>query len=264
MLPPSFSFAADSLLWPLAAALLYPAAILVLGKFRGSLLACVDPDSPRLRWAGFVHNALLCVASIYMCAGSIWGLVPGSYGGSSPYGTAEAFFCLSSGEPAMPPGMAKWLWLFYWSKYWELLDTVLLVLRGKDLTVLHVYHHAIVIPEAWFLTQAALPWNVGAVSLNTGVHVIMYFYFALTSLGRTPWWRRYVTVVQIAQFTTAAPCAVAWLYFHSRTAAGCSGTQVIVALGIFDFSLLLLFLRFYLGDRKTRTTQPKDQKRKRH
>ena len=50
---------------------------------------------------------------------------------------------------------------------------MLLALRRKPLSVLHVYHHAVVIPETWLMTRTNLPWSLGLVAMNAGVHIIM-------------------------------------------------------------------------------------------
>lgn len=42
-----------------------------------------------------------------------------------------------------------WSWQYYASKYYELLDTVLLALKAKPLSFLHVFHHATVMPMAY-------------------------------------------------------------------------------------------------------------------
>uniref|UniRef100_A0A7S1LGW8 Elongation of fatty acids protein n=1 Tax=Alexandrium catenella TaxID=2925 RepID=A0A7S1LGW8_ALECA len=135
-----------------------------------------------------------------------------------------------------------------------MLDTLLLVVRKRPLTFLHVYHHAVVIPEIWVLARSQLPWSVGCVIMNAGVHIVMYYYFAAASTGRRIWWRRYVTIVQIAQFCTAAPCALAYLWFHFTAPGGCSDVGTFVLIGAFDGSLLLLFLRFFLASRGAHRT----------
>jgi fatty acid elongase 3 len=47
-----------------------------------------------------------------------------------------------------------------------------------------------------------LPVWTGAI-INSGVHVVMYYYFGLRMAypGRKIWWRQYVTIIQILQFT---------------------------------------------------------------
>merc|ERR1712151_590951 len=89
-----------------------------------------------------VHNALLCIVSIVLSFGTLFAVFQGN-----PYSSLEQFFCLPQRVPIMPANLNFWVWAFYVSKYWELLDTVLLVIRKRPLSFLHVYHHAIVIPE---------------------------------------------------------------------------------------------------------------------
>ena len=39
------------------------------------------------------------------------------------------------------------------------------------------------------------------ITLNLGVHVVMYFYYALAAVSTKPiWWKRYLTTMQILQF----------------------------------------------------------------
>ena len=53
--------------------------------------------------------------------------------------------CVEAGSPDhLGEGLRR---MFHWyqlSKYWEYLDTLFLVLNGKDLSFLHVYHHGVV------------------------------------------------------------------------------------------------------------------------
>mmetsp|Transcript_89659 Transcript_89659/g.262125 ORF Transcript_89659/g.262125 Transcript_89659/m.262125 type:complete len:246 (+) Transcript_89659:55-792(+) len=228
---------------PIGAMLAYPPAMLLLQRCLRE--TAYDTDGKVLRLLVGLHNAALCIASAVLSLGAFLALW--RYG---PYATAEQFFCLPGGVPAMPVELRFWVQAFYLSKYWELLDTVLLVLRRKPLTFLHVYHHAVVIPEIWILGQSQLPWSLGCVIMNAGVHVVMYYYFAVASTGRKIWWRRYVTLIQIAQFCTAAPCALAYVWFHFASASGCWEVRTFLLIGAFDGSLLLLFLRFHLASQR--------------
>lgn len=229
----------DAYTWvvPTVTAVLYPLLLLAF-----QLLPAPFP-SRLLSHMTVAHNALLCAASLVMSVGTVI-----AFSRHSPYASVEELFCLSRGAPSMPPELRLWQKLFYYSKYWELFDTVLLVARNKPLTLLHVYHHAIVIPEVWLLARSHLPWTLGCVAMNAGVHVAMYAYFAVVATGRTVWWRRYVTVLQIGQFSTAAPCVLVWGYHHFLSGGpGCTEVSTLAMLGAFDGSLLLLFLRFYFS-----------------
>ncbi|XP_029970708.1 elongation of very long chain fatty acids protein 1a [Salarias fasciatus] len=99
-------------------------------------------------------------------------------------------------------------WLFYFSKYIELLDTVFFVLRKKQsqITFLHVFHHSFM-PWTWWwgitLTPAGGMGSFHAM-VNAAVHVIMYFYYGLSAAGprfqKYLWWKKYMTAIQLTQF----------------------------------------------------------------
>ena len=91
--------------------------------------------------------------------------------------------CEHDNSPVSGPLYFLAYW-YYLSKYYELLDTIILCLRKRPLTLLHVYHHSIVVllTYLWVSSDYALYW--WTVWLNTMVHVFMYFYFFLISLGK--------------------------------------------------------------------------------
>ncbi|KAK7158930.1 hypothetical protein R3I94_005311 [Phoxinus phoxinus] len=104
--------------------------------------------------------------------------------------------------------MVRGAWLFYFSKYVELLDTVFFVLRKKhsQVTFLHIFHHSI-LPWTWWWGITLTP--VGGMSsfhalVNACVHVIMYTYYGLAAAGprfqKYLWWKKYMTAIQLIQF----------------------------------------------------------------
>jgi len=101
---------------------------------------------------------------------------------------------------------------FYWTyflKMFELLETVFFILRKKSnqVTKLHVYHHASTIALAYIGCKfvggavASVP-----IMLNSFIHILMYTYYLLSSLGPT-WqkklapWKPRLTMAQMVQFT---------------------------------------------------------------
>ena len=94
------------------------------------------------------------------------------------------------------------------SRLLDLFDTVFIVLRKKDsqISPLHLYHHTVVPILCWisFKYNAMIPIIWMFVLINTGIHTLMYGYYALAALGPRvrPYlrWKRYITVLQIAQF----------------------------------------------------------------
>ncbi|XP_071658265.1 very long chain fatty acid elongase 7 isoform X1 [Patagioenas fasciata] len=103
--------------------------------------------------------------------------------------------------------MVRTCWLYYFSKFIELLDTIFFVLRKKNnqVTFLHVFHHSIM-PWTWWFGVKFAPGGLGTFHalLNCIVHVIMYTYYGLCSLGpayhKYLWWKKYMTTIQLVQF----------------------------------------------------------------
>ena len=91
-----------------------------------------------LKGAMTLHNVILFVWSVAMCAGGL-------------YETISAFranpfldvYCSSKNRPGSERIMTGkawfWIWLFFASKFYEFLDTAFIVLRKSNLIFLHVY-----------------------------------------------------------------------------------------------------------------------------
>lgn len=77
---------------------------------------------------------------------------------------------------------------FILSKLPELLDTVFIVLRKKELQFLHWYHHVTVLIFCWnsYVTESSA--GLYFVAMNYSVHAVMYAYFGLTGLRMWPRW----------------------------------------------------------------------------
>ncbi|XP_037294642.1 elongation of very long chain fatty acids protein-like [Manduca sexta] len=96
---------------------------------------------------------------------------------------------------------------YFLAKVVELLDTVFFVLRKKQkqVTFLHVYHHAMMASLVW----AIVKYNRTDITvflgvINSLVHVVMYGYYGLSvfpSLTKYLWWKKYITMMQLIQFS---------------------------------------------------------------
>lgn len=144
-------------------------------------------------------------------------------------------------------GASYAVWVHYCDKYLEFLDTYFMVLRGKmdQVSFLHVYHH-FTIAWAWWLGIWFWPQGdcyFGAL-LNSLIHVMMYSYYTMTLMRMSCPWKKYLTMAQLAQFTTVViysavsfyvlPSDTAWKHY---AALACQCGEMI--------SLFLLFLHFY-------------------
>ena len=93
--------------------------------------------------------------------------------------------------------------LFIYSKFFELIDTVFLVLHKRPVIFLHWFHHITVLMYCWhsFATEQATGlWFAG---MNYSVHSIMYTYYFLMLFksirGTVRTVARIITTVQISQ-----------------------------------------------------------------
>lgn len=78
---------------------------------------------------------------------------------------------------------ALWQLLFIASKVWEFGDTALLVLRKRPVIFLHWYHHTTVLALSCFIGGHNSPLRRVFANVNSGVHAIMYTYYAFASAG---------------------------------------------------------------------------------
>lgn len=186
------------------------------------------------------HNLFCLCLSLYMCLGIAFRAFQLKY---SLWGNAY--------DPNESK-MAHFIYVFYMSKYIELMDTIIMLLKRnvRQVTVLHVYHHMSVALIWWIISHHAPGGDAyfsGAI--NSGVHVFMYFYYLLSMLLRNNEkarqkylsWGRYLTQMQMLQFI-----------FNWIQASYCIKVQapypqfLYKLLFYYMISLLMLFANFYV------------------
>ncbi|XP_035228822.1 elongation of very long chain fatty acids protein 7-like [Stegodyphus dumicola] len=159
-----------------------------------------------------------------------------------------SFFCgaLDSQNPVVADFFALG-YEMYVVRYIELLDTVFLVLSKKFnmITPLHVFHHAVVPIFGWlgFRTETSAYLSV-FIGINGFVHVVMYTYYAIASLGpyyqKYLWWKKYLTSLQILQFLFMT------LYLLFMSAIGCITSKITFAICVFlNVFFFFLFVNYY-------------------
>ena len=139
------------------------------------------------------------------------------------------------------------IWLFALSKYIELFDTVILILRKKPLSFLHWYHHTTVLAYTWFSMVILSPPGAIFGLVNTFVHTIMYFYYFSYEAGLKPRWGKLVTVIQLLQMLIGLVTSSFWTYFY-LTGAKCpmhSPDAYLISTLLLYLSYFALFYNFY-------------------
>ncbi|XP_013177802.1 PREDICTED: elongation of very long chain fatty acids protein 4-like [Papilio xuthus] len=140
------------------------------------------------------------------------------------------------------------MWYFI-AKHLDLLDTIFFVLRKKfnQVTFLHVYHHFIMVAWGWiYYTYFPTDIYVFLAMLNCFVHVIMYTYYALASLGpkyaKYIWWKKYLTTLQLTQFLLI----ILYLLYHNKTSP-CPTSRLLHWYGVSSIAVFfVLFINFYI------------------
>ena len=135
------------------------------------------------------------------------------------------------------------IYAHYQNKFIELLDTVFMVVRKKNdqVSFLHVWHHTIM---SW--SWLAVLWtNPGGDAyfgsmLNSFIHVVMYSYYLLSALKLPCPWKKYVTILQLGQFSVIF--VQGWYAIY----LGSTPTWLTLLQQFVMVNMLVLFGKFYM------------------
>lgn len=238
--------------WPVSACLSYFLIVFTLQRLMQTRKPLQIPNFL------FVHNILLSVSSLILAIWLSSTLLRGLYNGLSPFQLLCSYSIYNNGH------MHLIYYINSFFKVWEFMDTFLLAVRKKPIGFLHAYHHAATLILTWnqMMEHSAPQWV--AIVLNLWVHVVMYYYYAMSALGIRIWWKKYLTKLQIVQFVIDV--VVIGYAYYAFIRAGfdpnvCYGTSTgaIVGIGIL-FSYLLLFVRFYWQTYSMKSSKSDKQK----
>jgi len=155
-------------------------------------------------------------------------------------------FCEVPGSEKAKGPLYFWSYIFYVSKYYEMVDTFLALLKGSKPPHfgLHVYHHALVPIVVWNWLEHRQTLQHPGLLFNTFVHIVMYAYYALKVLGKPTPWKRWVTRLQIVQFMTSLVmiCITATYLKGSFVSDSCAGMVSLWLNIAFNMTLLWQFV----------------------
>ena len=191
------------------------------------------------------HSLVLCVGSLWMCAGALREIR------QRIEDEGVAWFFCESQDP--PPRLYAWAYAYYLSKYYELLDTFLpMIIKGRPPNHfgLHVFHHACVLLMAWGYVEYRQTLCFGGLVANTFVHVWMYYYYFRAALKLETPWKAWVTRLQILQFSVSFLLLLVTLSGRYGALSTCSGLNAMFGNVAFNAVLLLLFVGVLRAPRK--------------
>ncbi|KAK4048631.1 hypothetical protein OIV83_004601 [Microbotryomycetes sp. JL201] len=220
--PPKPSAAIPTALYDLTMSPWTPFTFGLVYFITAKVLSAKQDGKNRIRGKGWdllvvLHNVFLAVYSAATFAFAAPMFVPRlirAFAAHGPGGFATAF-CDTSvwAEDSNFPLLA---WLFYVSKYYEIVDTAVILAKGKKVGMLQSYHHfgAMLTMYSAYRTAALPVWIF--VVFNSGIHAIMYSYYTASTL-RLPFptfLKKSITRLQITQFLVGGSLAALYLFIR--------------------------------------------------
>jgi len=214
----------------------------------GSLIMSNRKDPITIPGAGMIYNFTQLSLSSYMFIESImlahrngYTLTPGN--------------AFSTTNPAC----AHLVWLFYMTKALDFFDTIQIVLgkRWRQLSFLHVYHHSSVFVVYWLNMRINYDGDIFlTITLNGFIHAIMYLYYFVSLHTKDIWWKKYLTMMQLVQFT----CMLTQSSYMMLMGCDQAPPRMTRMYWVYIVSMMVLFLNFFLqtytkkSDKKPKTS----------
>jgi hypothetical protein len=189
-----------SLAWqtPIVTSILYVIIVTAWSAYNRSKGASAEQPSALFRYLVILHNFLLCIYSAVTFLAVIPELL-------IRYFTEGPHILYDAEDSYYNEVLGFYTWLFYMSKYYELIDTLVILLKGRPSSFLQTFHHTGAIVGMWTLTSCRTPESWVFVGFNSFIHTWMYLYYMLTGLGYYSPLKKYLTNMQIMQFVIGNP-----------------------------------------------------------
>jgi len=141
--------------------------------------------------------------------------------------------------------------LFIYSKFFELVDTAIILLAKRQLMFLHWWHHVTVLLYCWHAYATQIATGLWFATMNYFVHSVMYgYYAAMGSAKMRPKVKKfaiYITLLQLLQMVVGIFVTVkAVMYQASGHPCRVNKTNSIMGLAMYA-SYFVLFFIFFLG-----------------
>ncbi|CAG8783878.1 11789_t:CDS:2, partial [Gigaspora rosea] len=209
----------------------------VVAKQKGLKPSPTQKSSKAMTTFVFFHNLVLFVFSL----ATFVNVVPALLRNYGNHNLSDAF-CDRDGS-FWNDALGYWGYLFYLSKFYEVIDTIIILLKSRRSSLLQTYHHSGAMVTMWsgINFKAAPIWIF--VVFNSFIHSVMYAYYALTSVGINPPGKKYLTSMQILQFLIGGSITLGYLFMDNCLTN--KGTVLAIWINLlYLMPLIYLFVDF--------------------
>jgi len=208
-------------------------------KPAASSKSAAKSDSPFLKQLVLSgHNLLLCIFSVLCFVNT----APVIYDMMFNIGWSKASCGLIQKEYESTYGL--WCFLFYLSKYYEFMDTYIVIWKGRRPIFLQKFHHIGAVIGMWLVVTTKSTCGYIFVVENSFIHSIMYLYYALTVWKIRVPFKFVITMLQMIQFVSGMSLGIVQLLFFGECLS--VGDKVTIWYHeIYVGALFILFRQFY-------------------
>ena len=202
----------------------------------------LKPKGVTLQTLTILHSSLLALYSAWTCfhALKLVGRAVLQQGGGL-YPT----LCGSYEDIWVKRGLGFWIFHFYLSKYYEFVDTWIILLKQRDPSFLQTFHHAGIVILMWgFVVTGNTAPALVVLCFNSFIHTLMYSYYVMAALNIKSFLKPYMTSMQIVQFIVGLG-----ITFQTHFISGCLNEAqnfVLICMEIYTVALVLLFGIFFM------------------
>jgi flagellar basal body-associated protein FliL len=233
------------LVYPLAGALVYELAQPPLVGLFGAPLPRDRSAVPQKKKRTLL-TYLIVLHNLLLCAYSGWSFV------ATSMAMIEHKDLIYKGNELFPH-IERYVYIFYLSKYYEFVDTLILIVKRLPVSYLQSFHHAgaVVTMAASYYTGTSGAWVF--VVFNSFIHTIMYLYYAAAAMGYRMPNKLIITRMQIAQFVLGCITTAPYVWMEE---VPFMNRMTIVGVQGYVLALIVLFAIFFKGEKsKKRAAQ---------
>ncbi|PIA15471.1 hypothetical protein COEREDRAFT_93267 [Coemansia reversa NRRL 1564] len=223
---------------PLAIATAYTVFVMRVNPQKSASSKLQRAQSSTFKRLVIGHNIALGAFSLWILVSMCWGLMTNLRAYGWYEGICDLRFAMWNDS------LFRLSYYFYLSKYYEFVDTLIILYKGRRVSVLQMYHHAGAVITMWAgCYYIAVPIAFFVIT-NSAIHTWMYAFYALTAAGIRPPGKQLLTSSQILQFIFGISCCLFYLF-----CPGCENDRQKTAIYInlvYLFPLLGLFVSFFV------------------